>query len=382
MKFAFIAAVLASSRSLVDVSGLEEQIVIPQSELQAMLPQTPSFNYTLSDAFTVGSDDEFITTAEASNFTDTATYEEVTDFFTRLSAQSEFVQVESLVELETGEDVWMVTVSGEQQFSADTMTRPVFFVTAGIHAGESLGVNAGMMFARNLVMDPEYADLLNSVNFLIIPVLNIQGYVRQSENGRINQFGPNTSGRRINGNWLNLNRDFGKIDTPEIRAVVSVMSRYDVSFYADLHSTDGMNSQEDVTWCDNGFAGVANEIDDWLSNEMKPDLEEFLVGYGFQPGPCYLANAPSDPTAGYYPYLSDGPTYSASYANIRQIPAYLLESHSLKPFKQRVLGGYGFLYGVMTVLSQKTDSLRAVIVADRAARVGTLLKEPVELLVH
>jgi hypothetical protein len=40
----------------------------------------------MSDAFTVGSDNEFITPAEASAFTETATYEEVTDFFTRLSA--------------------------------------------------------------------------------------------------------------------------------------------------------------------------------------------------------------------------------------------------------------------------------------------------------
>jgi hypothetical protein len=30
----------------------------------------------------------------------------------------------------------------------------------------------------------------------------------------------------------------------------------------------------------------------------------------------------------------------------------------------------------MTVISQKTDSLRVAIVADRAARVATLLKEP------
>jgi hypothetical protein len=42
-----------------------------------------------------------------------------------------------------------------------------------------------------------------------------------------------------------------------------------------------------LLWCDWGFAGVANEIDPWLRNEMKPDLEEFLTGFGFQPGPCY-----------------------------------------------------------------------------------------------
>lgn len=45
-----------------------------------------------------------------------------------------------------------------------------------------------------------------------------------------------------------------------------------------------------------------------------------------------------DPTAGYYPYFSDGAAYSTNYADHRHIPAYLLEIHAPKPFKQRVLG--------------------------------------------
>ena len=40
-----------------------------------------------------------------------------------------------------------------------------------------------------------------------------------------------------------MNRDFGKLDTPEVRAVAKVMTDYDVSFYTDMHSTDGMNYQ-------------------------------------------------------------------------------------------------------------------------------------------
>jgi hypothetical protein len=48
-----------------------------------MLPHMPPFNYTLSSALMVGSDNEFISTvAEASYFAETATYYgEVTDHF-------------------------------------------------------------------------------------------------------------------------------------------------------------------------------------------------------------------------------------------------------------------------------------------------------------
>merc|ERR1719411_2042479 len=103
-------------------------------------------------------------------------------------------------------------------------------------------------------MNRVQSKLLEKVNLLFIPILNVKGYLRQSVNGRINQYGPNTSGRRPNTNWLNLNRDYSKLDTAEVQAVVKVFSDYHPHFFIDAHSTDGMNYQYDVTWCDNGDA--------------------------------------------------------------------------------------------------------------------------------
>lgn len=78
------------------------------------------------------------------------------------------------------------------------------------------------------------------------------------------------------------------------------MTEYDVSFYTDMHSTDGMNYQADVTWCDNGDSGLANSIYNWLRTEMQPDLESFLEdNYNHKTGVCYDATNPMDPTAGY-----------------------------------------------------------------------------------
>ncbi|KAL3914139.1 MAG: hypothetical protein SGARI_000283 [Bacillariaceae sp.] len=146
--------------------------------------------------------------------------------------------------------------------------------------------------------------------------------------------------------------DFGKLDAIETRAVVKVMNDYDVAFYTDLHSTDGMNYQPDVTWCDNGDAGLSNGIYAWLRSEMQPALEDFVRQYNHIPAVCYYANDPMDPTADH-----------------RHIPAYLLEIHSLKPNKQRVLGAYAFLYGLLTIVGEKKDSLKTAMAADKAARV-------------
>ena len=363
----YFSALFGSSYGL-----CEEDLLLktPQSILQALLPPSPSWDATRSVDEFVRRDGPFVTPTEASGFNETASYEEVTDFFAKLAAESPHVRVESIVTLANGEDVWLVTASGELSLAPNEWKNPILLATAGIHPGESSGVNAGMMFLRNLVMEEEYKSILESVNFLFVPILNVQGYLRQSPDGRINQHGPNFSGRRPNGSFKNLNRDFSKLDTPEIRAIVKVMTDHDISFYTDMHSTDGMNYQSDVTWCDNGDAGLSNEIHGWLRREMGPDLKSFLEGnYNHKTSVCYYANDALDPTKGYYPYFSDGPTYSTNYADHRQIPSYLLEIHSLKPNQQRVLGAYAYLLGLAKIISEKKDSLRKAIEMDRAERV-------------
>lgn len=77
-----------------------------------------------------------------------------------------------------------------------------------------------------------------------------------------------------------------------------------------------------------------------------------------------------DPTAGYYPYFSDGAAYSTNYADHRHIPAYLLEIHAPKPFKQRVLGSYSWVAGILKIVGEKADSVREAIETDRSALVS------------
>ena len=129
---------------------------------------------------------------------------------------------------------WLVIVSPEGKFTNDEMTLPNVYVTAAIHPGESSGLNAGLMLMRNMVTN---TTVDWKANLLFVPIFNVGGYLRQVPEGRINQHGPNTSGRRGNDRWLNLNRDFGKLDAIETRAVVQVMNDYDISFYTDTHST-------------------------------------------------------------------------------------------------------------------------------------------------
>ena len=60
------------------------------------------------------------------------------------------------------------------------------------------------------------------------------------------------TGWRTNARNLNLNRDYSKLETPEISAMVATIREWLPELYMDLHVTDGIDKQPDVTWSFSG----------------------------------------------------------------------------------------------------------------------------------
>ncbi|MCP4272475.1 MAG: M14 family metallopeptidase, partial [Gammaproteobacteria bacterium] len=66
--------------------------------------------------------------------------------------------------------------------------------------------------------------------------------------------------------------------------------------------------------------------------------------------------------------LTDTPRFSNGYGDIRHLPTILVENHSLKPYRQRVLGTYVFLEQSLTLLAREADSLRQATSLDKKSR--------------
>src|ERR1700675_4380907 len=60
------------------------------------------------------------------------------------------------------------------------------------------------------------------------------------------------------------------------------------------------------------------------------------------------------------------PRFSTGYGDIRHLPALLVETHSLKPYAQRVLGTYVLLESAVRVAAEEIGALRRAIAEDRA----------------
>src|SRR5947207_8698265 len=166
------------------------------AQIEAPLPPAMAWHGKSYD-LVVKADDPWITPAEKSNFRTTPNYEETVAYLRRLTAAAPQLRMVSIGKSPEGRDIWMVVASKEQLFMPDALHRsgkPTLLAQGGIHAGEIDGKDAGLMLLRDLRPGGRLAGVLDRVNLLFIPILNVDGHERASRFGRINQRGPEVMG--------------------------------------------------------------------------------------------------------------------------------------------------------------------------------------------
>ncbi len=323
-----------------------------------------------SRALVVEPDHPWITPVERSGLTATPRYDETVAWLERLVSASPELHMVSIGRSLEGRDVWMIVASRERAFTPKALRatgKPTLFAQAAIHSGEIDGKDAGMMLLRDMTVRGTKRDLLDGANLLFVPILSPDGHERFSAHARINQRGPAEMGWRTNGRNLNLNRDYAKLDTPEVRAAVRVIEEWKPELYFDLHVTDGIDYQYDITFGWVGENGYSPNAARWLDQTFRPEVSKALDEAGHIPGPLVFAAASSDLERGIVDFMA-GPRYSNTWGDLRHQPTVLVENHSLKPFDQRVLGTYVLLESTMRLLAREGAPLRKAIAQDEARR--------------
>lgn len=364
LTFAALAAALMASASMAQTPTKK-----PWDE--AFLPPAPQWQGA-SQALIRDKADPWVTPFEADPGHDfSPTYADTRAWFDRLDKASKLVRVEDFGVSPEGRPIFAVIASKD----GDKLDpkKPLLLVQCGIHPGEIDGKDAGMMLLRDMAFHGKDA-LLDKVNLVLIPILSVDGHERSGPYSRPNQRGPRIQGWRNTATNQNLNRDFMKLDQPEMQALKRLQAKYRADLYVDVHVTDGMDYQYDVTYGYNGEDGVWSRSPataKWLDDAFKPAMNQSLEAEGHIPGELVFGIDERNPKAG----LSDGglgERFSNGWGSAAHVPTILIENHSLKPHAQRVLGTYVFIETALELLAQKGDTLRAAIAADSALRPATI----------
>ncbi len=319
-----------------------------------------------SESLLVDSSNPWVTPGEKSGLTESPTYQETMDWLENLANSSPQLKMQSLGKSEQGREIWMVLATQDGKFDASEITKngkPTIFFHGGIHAGEIDGKDAGMMLLRDIIHG-EKGELLELANLIFIPILNVDGHERSSEFGRVNQRGPAKMGWRTNAQNLNLNRDFTKVETAGVEAVIQVINTFDPDLYVDVHVTDGADYQYDITYGFVKTGGYSPAISDFLAERFQPEVDQALKDWGHIPGPLLFAANGDDFSEGNVAF-SFSPRFSHTYGDARHMPSILIENHSLKPFNQRVLGTYVFLEQAIRTMASNHEASEKAILADR-----------------
>jgi murein tripeptide amidase MpaA len=341
---------------------------VPASAQDMAAPLPPVLPWHgASERLVAAPNDPWITPSEAANFETTPSYAATRAWLDRLVAASPLLRIETFGRTPQGRDLYAVVAS-----RPGPSRKPVVLAQAGIHSGEIDGKDAGLMLLRDIALRGK-AHLLDRADLIFVPIFNADGHERASPFNRPNQRGPRSQGWRTTAQNLNLNRDYLKADTPEMRAMIGLLRKYRPALYLDLHVTDGTDYQYDITFAFPGWAGYyahSPAIGRWLDRSYRPAVTSALARAGHIPGLYIDAVDARDPDKGIR-LNADSPRYSTGYGDLARIPTVLLETHSLKPYRQRVLGTYIFIEESLRLAGSEGAAIEAAVAADRASRPST-----------
>jgi dipeptidyl-peptidase-4 len=300
-----------------------------------------------------------LTVAESSNYTAGSRHAEVVAFCEQLAKESPLVRLGELGTSHEGRKLPLLIVADPPVANAQAAAasgKLVVFAMGNIHAGEIDGKEALLMLARDLALAKE-RPLLKDLILVFAPIFNADGNDKMGKN-RIAQAGPPLVGTRANAQGFDLNRDFVKLESPEVRALVHFLNQWDPAIFIDCHTTNGSYHRYAITYeggrCPAGDAKVIDFTRDVLLPDVGKRMEKAagLKSY-------FYGNFSADRSR--WETVSPTPRYGTHYVGLRNRIAVLSESYSYAPYKERVLASKAFVQSIFEFAAENKDKIRQLV---------------------
>lgn len=298
---------------------------------------------------------DFPTHFEQSEGEETATYLQTIDFYIQLAKEFPEINMQTMGETDSGYPLHIVTYNPDGDFNFQKIgnDKTVILINNGIHPGEPDGIDATMLlyrdFATGKLEPPKHTVLVT------IPTYNIGGALNRNSTTRANQNGPKAYGFRGNALNYDLNRDFIKGDTKNAKTFYEIFHRVKPDIFIDNHVSNGADYQYILTHLFTQHDKLGGELGQYLNEEMMPGLEKSLKDADWDITP-FVNVYNQVPERGFSQFM-DYPRYSTGYTTLFNTLGMMVETHMLKPYKQRVEGTYRLLEKMVAIAEIDHDKI-------------------------
>ncbi|WP_417861150.1 M14 family metallopeptidase [Winogradskyella sediminis] len=295
---------------------------------------------------------DLTTVFEKSNGIETATYDETIAFYKNLALKYPEITLREMGETDSGKPLHIATMnmsgSGDN-FETLRKDHRILLINNGIHPGESDGIDATMMLFRDMVNGKIEAPKHTIV--VTIPIYNIGGSLNRNTTSRTNQNGPKAYGFRGNARNYDLNRDFIKSDSKNAKSFAKLFHIIQPDVFIDNHVSNGADYQYTLTHLFTQHNKLGGDLGNFIHTEMMPSLEQKLLAKSWDITP-YVNVFNRTPDSGFTQFL-DTPRYSTGYTTLFNTLGMMVETHMLKPYKQRVEGTYELMKSMIEITEEK-----------------------------
>lgn len=309
---------------------------------------------------------------EKGNGNQTTTFDEMRKFYQELSKQYPSVSFETKGEDDNGTpiDVVIFNPSGKS-FEEARKGKSVLLVNNGIHPGEPDGIDATMMLMRDLATGKIKAP--KNVIFTAIASYNISGMMSRGSFSRANQNGPEEYGFRGNARNYDLNRDFIKTDSKNSRSFQQIFQWLKPDIFIDNHVSNGADYQYTFTYISTNKERLGNVLGNYFNDEMQRTILKNMEKKGVISVP--YVNIHGDVPDGGFPAFVDSPRYATGYTSLFNSIGTVVETHMLKPYKDRVKVTYDYMVDNLnyidenfkTIQQKRAENLKQYKVGNRYA---------------
>ncbi|MGJ8685017.1 MAG: M14 family metallopeptidase [Nonlabens sp.] len=292
---------------------------------------------------------------EKGNGNQTATYQEVISFYEDLASSYSTISIEEVGLTDSGLPLHLVSFSKNNiDWNSANENSIKILINNGIHPGESDGIDATMMLMRDLATGKLETE--DNLIFSAIAVYNVGGSLNRNSHTRTNQNGPESYGFRGNARNYDLNRDFIKADSRNAQAFYNIYHKVNPDIFIDNHVSNGADYQYTLTHLFTQHNKLGGAAGTFLKNTLQPQLEEQMKSRGHDMTP-YVNVYGAPPETGFAQFM-DHPRYSTGYTTLWNTMGMMIETHMLKPYKDRVLGTQAIMEEMIVLGTQNLSAIK------------------------